>query len=405
MKKEISPAGAWLVTLVGGLFFFYNFIQMTLFNPLAPALMDYFKIDSIEFGSINAGFFLAVGLLAVPSGMIVDKFRTKTLLLVLTLITVCNLMLTASIQDPSLLAVLRFVQGLTHAFALALPMKLAIQWIAPSRMALASSLIITTGLLGGASQPITLAILESLGLHQTLFANAYLGIAIFALFALIVRDKESFWQTHSTQTWSEYFRGLRVSLFNPQNWLGGAYVWLLNLPLILLGAGWGQLYMEHVWAIQGETASLIISLIFFGVIVGSPLLGYASDAMHSRKRPLIAGSLLSLLVLSIVLLLPSLNAIMLGLLFFMLGVTTSSQVLVYPMVTESNPAQYMGASLSIVTLVIMVGNAAASFAFGALVGNEYTAQAFGPGMWMMWAAILVSLLFVYWLRETYVTQA
>jgi hypothetical protein len=101
---------------------------------------------------------------------------------------------------------------------------------------------------------------------------------------------------------------------------------------------------------------------------------------------------------------------MLGTLFLILGITTSSQVLVYPMVTESNPPRYMGTSLSIVTLVIMVGNALASIAFSALIGKnsvhtawgpEYNAQSFTSGMWMMWLAILASLLFVYLMRETF----
>jgi MFS family permease len=414
MNKEMTSRQAWIITLVGGLFFFYNFIQMTLFNPLAPALMEYFKIDSIQFGSINAGFFLAVGILAVPAGMIVDKFRTKTLLLALTLATVLNLTLTAFTSDPGLLALLRFLQGMSHAFALALPMKLAIQWIAPSRMALASSLIITIGLLGGASQAVTTHLLETAGLHQTLLANAYLGVGIFLLFLAVIRDNENFWAKNQTQTWVQYLRGVRVSVFNPQNWIGGAYVWFLNLPLILLGATWGQLYMEHTWAVKGEAASFIISLIFFGVILGGPLLGFVSDGMHSRKRPLIAGSLLSLLVLGAVLLSPALNMLMLGTLFFILGITTSSQVLVYPMVTESNPPRYMGTSLSIVTLVIMEGNALASIAFSALIennsvhtawGTEYSAQSFTSGMWMMWAAILLSLLLVYFMRETFKSEA
>jgi MFS family permease len=168
--------------------------------------------------------------------------------------------------------------------------------------------------------------------------------------------------------------------------------------------------MEHTWALKGEAASFIISLIFFGVIIGGPLLGFVSDAMHSRKRPLIAGSLLSLLVLGAVLLSPALNMLMLGTLFFILGITTSSQVLVYPMVAESNPPRYMGTSLSIVTLVIMVGNALASVVFSAFIekntvqtawGPEYSAQSFTSGMWMMWGAILLSLLFIYLMRETF----
>lgn len=401
----------WSIALVGGLFFFYNFMQMTILNPLAPAVMAFFKIDSAEFGGINSGFFVAVALLAIPAGIIADKFRTKYLLLALTFATVVNLVVTAHTESAAVLGILRFAQGLIHAFALTLPMKLAIQWIPSKRMAIASSLIVTIGLLGGAiSQPLMTYFLNADGLQQAFMNNAYIGLGIFALFALIIRDNDAFWAEFHSPSWREYFSGLRGSLGNRQNWIGGLYVFLLNLPLIMLGAAWGQLYMEHTWALQGEAGSFVISLMFFGVIVGGPLLGMMSDLLHSRKKPMVVGSFFSMLIFLPLLLVPSLNAFFLGVIFFLVGITTSSQVLVYPMVAESNSPRYVGTSLSIVTFVLMLGNAIGNVIFGALIerstvqtawGPEYSSQSFSSGMWMVCGALLVSLLVIYTMRESF----
>jgi MFS family permease len=407
----VTPVRSWIIALVGGLFFFYNFFQMTVFNPLAPALMDAFNIDSVAFGAINSGFFLAVGLMALPAGMIADKIRTKPLLMALTLATVLNLVLISSIHDAALLGVLRFAQGMIHAFGLTLAMKLAIQWIAPKRLALASSLIVTTGLLGGAlSQSLMTYFLKNTSLQQALLNDAYIGVGICLLFALVIRDNPTFWEMHKSPSWSDYFAGLRKSLLNPQTWLGGIYVLLLNLPLALLGATWGQLYMQNTWNTQPEMGSFIISLIFFGVIIGGPLVGMLSDALQSRKRPLIAGSVLSTLILGLALTTPSLSLAALGVLFFILGVTTSCQVLVYPMVAEANPPHVSGVSLSMVTFVIMIGNALANILFSTMVNNHaletalgpvYNAESFKPGMWMVWSALALSLLVIVLMRETF----
>lgn len=408
MPNTLKP---WIITLISGLFFFYNFMQMTLLNPLAPALMEFFKIDSAVFAGVNSGFFFAVGLVALPAGIIADKFRTQYLLLALTLATVINLFLTAYTDNVSVLTVLRFVQGMIHAFALTLPMKLAIQWIPSKRMAIASSLIVTIGLLGGAvSQPLMTYFVNTQSLQHAFLNDAYIGLGIFALFALVVRDNDAFWKTFHSPSWREYFSGLRGSLSNRQNWIGGVYVFLLNLPLIVLGAGWGQLYMEHTWALKAESGSFIISLLFIGVIVGGPLLGVISDILHSRKRPMVVGSFLSMIVVLVLLLWVPPSAMMLSLLFFLLGITTSSQVLVYPMVTESNSPRYVGTSLSIVTLVLMIGNALGNVVFGALIqhntvqtalGPEYSAQSFSPGIWMVCGAMMLSILFILLMRETF----
>jgi predicted MFS family arabinose efflux permease len=406
-----STTKSWLIALVGGLFFFYNFIQMTLLNPLAPAVMEAFHIDSTAFAAVNSGFFFAVALLALPGGMIADKFRTQYLLMGLTLATVLNLVITAHTTDIGVLGGLRFTQGMIHAFALTLPLKLAIQWIPAKRMAIASSLIITLGLLGAAiSQPLMTYFVTTQGLEQTFMNNAYIGLAIFALFALVVRDNNQFWQSCQTPNLKEYFAGLRGSFGNSQNWVGGLYVFLLNLPLILLGAAWGQLYMEHTWALKAEAGSFVIGMMFMGVIVGSPLFGFISDSLHSRKRPMVVGSLLSMVVLLVLLFSANLSSQMLTILFFMLGVTSSSQVLVYPMVAECNSPQYVGTSLSIVTFVLMIGNAVGNTLFGMLIqastiqtawGPEYSAQTFNTGMWMVCGAMLVSAFVILMMKETF----
>lgn len=405
---------SWSITLIGALFFFYNFFQMTLLNPLAPALMAFFNIDSTEFAGVNSGFFVAVALLALPAGIIADKFRTQYLLLALVLATVVNLGFTAYTDDIGVLATLRFLQGMIHAFALILPMKLVIQWIPSKRMAIASSLVVTIGLLGGAvSQPLMTYFVNTQGLQQALLNDAYIGLGILVLFALVIRDNDAFWKAFQTPSWRDYFSGLRGSLANRQNWIGGLYVFLLNLPLIVLGAGWGQLYMEHSWGLKAEVGSFVISLMFMGVIVGGPLLGVMSDVMQSRKRPMILGSVLSILALMVLLLVP-VHHVALSVLFFMIGVTTSSQVLVYPMVAESNSPSYVGTSLAIVTLVLMAGNALGNALFGALIhqntvhtawGPEYSAQSFLPGMWMVCAGMLVSLLTIYMMQETFQKNA
>lgn len=401
----------WLIAIVGGLFFFYNFIQMTLFNPLAEPLMSVFRLEPTEFGAISAGFFLAVAIVALPAGMLADKFKTKRLLLILLAGTIGISIGTAHTQDPGLLSTLRFAQGMIHAFALTLPIKLALQWIPPQRMAVASSLIVTLGLFGGAlSQPMLTFFNENYGLTQALMYNAYIGMAVWVLFLIFVHDNREFWETHHSPSWGEYLKGIRVSIFNRQNWLGGFYVCLLNLPLILLGAGWGQLYMEHTWGVMGEQASFIIGLIFIGVICGTPLLGFLSDKIHSRKRPMYLGTLTSILVFAPLLLGIALGSWVLILIFFVLGITTSSQVVVYPMVTECNPPKYTGTAVSILTLVIMGGNALAQVVFGWLIdmktthtawGPEYMQDSFAYGMWMMWGALVISIAVIFFMRETF----
>jgi len=64
-----SLAMSWLIANVGGLFFFYNFIQMTLFNPLAEALMGRLLLEPSAFSQISVSILLALALVARPVGI------------------------------------------------------------------------------------------------------------------------------------------------------------------------------------------------------------------------------------------------------------------------------------------------------------------------------------------------
>src|SRR5689334_404568 len=68
---------AWLVCFVGSLFFFYEFIQMNMFNAINTHLMHDFNLDAAELGSLSATYFLANVAFLLPAGIILDRFSTR----------------------------------------------------------------------------------------------------------------------------------------------------------------------------------------------------------------------------------------------------------------------------------------------------------------------------------------
>lgn len=61
-------------------------------------------------------------------------------------------------------------------------------------------------------------------------------------------------------------------VFNRYNWLGGAYTALMNLPIVLLGALWGSMYLVNAEHISPTQASYVITMIF-----SAPLLAHLSS--------------------------------------------------------------------------------------------------------------------------------
>ena len=72
---------AWVVTLTAALFFFYEFIQMNLFNTINGELREAFQLDAVQLGQFFSMYFYANFLCLFPAGNLLDRYSTRKLLI------------------------------------------------------------------------------------------------------------------------------------------------------------------------------------------------------------------------------------------------------------------------------------------------------------------------------------
>ncbi len=115
----------------------------------------------------------------------------------------------------------------------------------------------------------------------------------------------------------------------------------------------GNLYLTHVLHFDLLNASLITSMISFGTIVGSPCYGFLSDFFRRKKSLMVAGALLSLLSFFLIMTVESPTLVTMVALFFALGFFSASQILGYPMISDSASPRLQGTSMGLAALIIM----------------------------------------------------
>jgi MFS family permease len=155
-------------------------------------------------------------------------------------------------------------------------------------------------------------------------------------------------------------------------------------------------------------ASNVVSLIFMGSVIGCPFAGWLSDAQGRRKPLMIAGAIATLITVIPLFLNIPLSQTTLSVLFFALGFFTSTQVISYPLIAESNSADNTGASTGIASVIIMGGGGVGQVLFGWLMAHNagtvvtaYTVADFQFAMWMFPIATVAALIAVLLTRETY----
>lgn len=418
MKKTSHEKFAWVVVLTASLFFFYQFIQMNLFNAINEDLRNAFQLDADQLGQFFSMYFYANFLLLLPAGNLLDRYPTRRLFLFAIAITVIGTFLFALSQHYFFAALGRFMVGGGAAFCFLSCIRIASRWFPSQKMAFVTGVIITMAMCGGlvAQTPFVL-LSHFLGWREALFANACLGVVIFILTYFFVQDtppdmihEEESDQTHLKKL--GLWRSIKLAMLNPQNWFGGIYTALINLPVFVLGGLWGIIYLKHVHNITASEASYATTLFFVGVIVGSLLYGYISDRIGRRVAPMIVGAILSLITISILIWVPGLSLFSLIFLFFLIGLVTSSQVLSYPLVAELNPNYLTSTATSIDSLCIMASGFIVPPLFGWIMENYgvrkmvngeifYTAENFNYALLIMPISFIIALIICFFMRETY----
>ncbi|HYF98371.1 MAG TPA: MFS transporter [Coxiellaceae bacterium] len=348
---------AWMVCFAGSLFFFFEFIQMNMFNALSPSLIQDFKVTGAKLGQVSAYYFYAIVCCVFIAGIILDRCSTRKTILTAMTACVISTFLFSTTTEVWQAELCRLVTGIGGSFCFLSNVRLASRWFSPRRMALVIGCIVTFAMLGGtvAQTPLTLLV-DSIGWRKTLVLDGCAGVLMLLIISLMVEDYppgQARIEKHNREF--PLLKTIWLAVRNAQNWLGGLYTSFMNLPIFLLGAMWGSLYLVQVHHLSRADASLVTTMIFVGTIVGSPFMGWLSDRMGRRRRPMIITAVLSLLVMLLVMYIPELSMTALLILFLLLGFFTSAQIISYPLIAESNPLALTGSAEGLAATLIMAG--------------------------------------------------
>mgnify|MGYP001815726092 CR=1 FL=1 len=357
-KKYNKIILAWFVCLTGALLFFYEFMQMNIFNSLSVFLMRDLHLDAKKLGILSSIYFYSNALLIFLAGVLLDKFSTRKL--ILFAISSCTLgtLIFSFVHTFWLAVICRFLVGIGGAFCFLGAVKLASRWFNATKMGLVIGVIVTMAMFGGMiAQAPFLALIKLLGWRQAIFVDGLIGIVFILLIFFIVKDYPHNYNMKQEIDLKQHLplrRSIKNILLNIQNWYGAFFTCFMNAPVFILGAFIGDMYLHKIDGLSLIQASFVIQMIYIGTMFGSPLFGWISDYFTNRKIPMITGSICALLIISILITIHNISFIYLIILFFLLGLMTAAQVLGYPIVSEHNPKIFIGTSVSTVSMITVL---------------------------------------------------
>ncbi len=402
-KNNLLP---WLVCLSAGLFFFYEFFQLNLFDVINQLLRQEFLLDATALGWMSSTFVWGNVLFLLPAGLIIDRYSARHVILGALSICIIGVFGFGFSHSFSSAAFFHGLTGIGNAFCFLSCVVLVSRWFPPKKQALVIGCIVTMAFLGGMAAHTPFAYLNAhYGWRHAVLVNGFLGLIIMVWIFCIVKDKSP--TTPHVLARSSLKRDFSQALGHLQNSYAGLYTACLNLPIMVLCALWGDSYLHQVHHVSSFSASNIISELFMGSIIGCPLVGWLSDKHGQRKPTMLIGAVATL-GLTLLLVLPvTLSDKELQLLFFAIGLFTSTQVLSYPFIADNNQKHLTGVATAIASILVMGGGGIAQVLFGALLQyhapimqTHYTSADYQFAMWIFPSSAIIAIFMVFLMRET-----
>jgi len=415
---QLHVTNPWIVCLTAASFFFFQFIQITMFNILKPELIIEFNTDPAILSFISALYFYGTVLFLIPAGIILDNISTRKIILATMSASLIGLLIFATSTSILGAGIGRFLVGISGGpFCFLSSMRIAARWFPEQRLAFVTGVIVAMAMLGGmvAQLPFSLLVAE-VGWRTAMYVNLGLGVLLLGLIYLYVYDypagkKREYEQQMAYYRTHGFVQGLKIVIFKAQNWHCGLFASLLNLPILVFGALWGFMYVTQVFNLPRLQASTACAMLFLGMLLGGPTFGWISDRWLVRKTPMFAGLLLCFIAIAVLLLAPNLGFYSVALLMFLIGIGSSAQILAYPTVTDSNPAALAGSALGLTSTLIMAGGAVIQpvvgwlieYKWGGLIAAgmpifSYTNYNFA--FWSMPLALIIATGLVFRIKET-----
>ena len=321
-------------------FYFYQFIARSSFiTVLSNEFMQYFGIDATGLGFLGSCYYWIYTLMQIPAGIIVDKYSTKLVATLATLICSLGLFILILTSNSYVAGFGEMLIGFGSAFAFVLAVKAITQWFHAGKVAIMTSVTMSVGCLGPVlGGPGVAQIVESFNWLDVIRVYCLIGLGLAALIWFVVKDKKV--EDDSKKSISEsvesneeisLVEAIKLVLCSKQAWVLGLITMAVYAPLSALGDLWGVTFIKVAYGLTPKMAALANNMLYLGVVIGSPVFAYGATVCGSFKKPMITGVIGAFVSLfAVVYLSDYVNTVALFVLFFAMGFSCGS-MLAYPL--------------------------------------------------------------------------
>ena len=375
MNEKVSGAlksysYAYFIFILALFFYLYDYFIQVSPSVMTQQLRADFSIGSAELGLLGACFYYSYTLMQIPAGLLLDRLGPRKIMSLSALISASGVLLFASAHVFIWAGIGRLLIGAGSAAAFLSALVFVSNWFPYKYFSLMAGMIQFGSCIGSlfALAPLAIAV-NHYGWRQTMLVVATLTFLLALIFWLVIKDNISSKENHNSPSIkSNEWARLISTLKNIQVF----YIALVGLlcwsTVGAIGALWGVPYLMAAYQWTNVNAAKFCSLFWLGVGIGSPLIGWFSLKLNSRKKPMLICFTIGLIASIVFCFAPKFPPWIVGVSLFGLGFMASIQALTFCVVRDLVDAKLFGSASGLVNMAAILGGGLAQLLIGLIIG-------------------------------------
>lgn len=347
---------ALLMYLMGALFLFFEMTIQVSPSVMAFQLMQDLHMTAFGLGIMSGCYFYTYTAMQIPAGILFDHFNAR--LVIVTSVLICTIGIAALGFSSNIYfaCIARMFMGFGSAFAFVSVLVLTSDLFQAKYFATITGVTQTLAALGAMSGQLPISLMvQNMGWRYSVFIFTVIGLLIALIIYFFLKYERS--PRCITLNKSENFaQSLKIIAMNKQTWFIALYACLLWAPMSAFTSLWGVPFLIIVDKLSHSSAAFLCSLMWLGLAVASPLLGFISTYYKKRKIALALSALLGVISFGLILWV-KFPVVTLSIFLFIAGAACAGQALSFTLVKENNSRLVAATALAINNMAVVISGA------------------------------------------------
>ncbi|MCL9684653.1 MFS transporter [Legionella maioricensis] len=388
----------YIVWFTATLFVVYAFCLNTASAVFSDAIKTTLGASPVGVSIAMSAFILSFACMQIPAGYLLDKFNPRLVVSGGILLLATGNVLTSYSDNITLFTISNVIQGCGASFAFVAAAVLIPQWFSEKQFPILFGLTQTMSCI--LSGIIHYYFTVELKIHT--WNDIYRGLALFGFILFLL-------SALSIKSPPHYRRGENISLKNSLTLVfKNKQIILCSLAaatsfgVLLAYAGTWYIKIQTYYSVDNLQAVIIGGMIFLGIGIGTPFLGWLSNKVKSRVMVIHVTLCLGTMFLLMGISLPHFDfrgLILAQIISFLIGFFLSGSMLFYSVVSELSTNATRGVAISVLNTAVFLFNTLMMFIPYAFLTS--TSTEFFTYLWTLPFFILISILLLYFIKDSF----